>query len=80
MTPRQRRGMVERLNLLHENTRYEGINEVGGNPPPPHKAPIKSAKCFQNTPERRIPRKPSPAQIERFEALRARVMGIPESR
>lgn len=26
------------------------------------------------------PRKPTPAQIERFEALRARVMGIPESR
>lgn len=25
--------------------------------------------------KRRIPRKPTPAQIERFEALRARVMG-----
>lgn len=30
--------------------------------------------------KRRIPRKPSPAQIERFEALRARVMGISERR
>ncbi|WP_157765092.1 hypothetical protein [Acetobacter senegalensis] len=66
MTPRQRRGMAERLNLLHENTRHKGINEVSRNLRPPCK--------------RRIPRKPIPAQIERFEALRARVMGIPESR
>jgi len=29
---------------------------------------------------RNYPRKPTPAQIERFEALRARVMGIPERR
>lgn len=34
--------------------------------------------CFPH--KRRIPRKPSPAQIERFEALRARVMGIPGGR
>ncbi|MPQ73639.1 hypothetical protein [Acetobacter senegalensis] len=64
MTPRQRRGMVERLNLLNEG----------------------AAITIMVTPKtalprkRRIPRKPSPAQIERFEALRARVMGIPESR
>lgn len=80
MTPKQRKGMAERLNLLHENTRHEGINEAGGNPRLPRKRPMKSAKCFQNTSKIRIPRKPSPAQIERFEALRARVMGIPGSR
>lgn len=38
-----------------------GMKEVSGNLRPPRK--------------RRIPRKPTPAQIERFEALRARVMG-----
>lgn len=43
-----------------------GMKEVSRNLCPPRK--------------RRIPRKPTPAQIERFEALRARVMGIPESR
>ncbi|GBQ75790.1 hypothetical protein AA14337_0328 [Acetobacter malorum DSM 14337] len=43
-----------------------GMKEVSRNPRSPRK--------------RRIPRKPAPAQIERFEALRARVMGIPESR
>lgn len=42
------------------------MKEVSRNPRSPHK--------------RRIPRKPSPAQIERFEALRARVMGIPGNR
>lgn len=30
--------------------------------------------------KRGIPRKPSPAQIKRFEVLRARVMGIPGNR
>lgn len=44
----------------------KGMKEVSRNFCPPRK--------------RRIPRKPSPTQIERFEALRARVMGIPESR
>ncbi|MDN7355193.1 hypothetical protein [Acetobacter senegalensis] len=56
--------MVERLNLLNEDA---GITiMVTPKTAPPRK--------------RRIPRKPSPAQIERFEALRARVMGIPENR
>lgn len=87
MTPRQRRGMVERLNLLHEDggsLRYGGAPENRATPDLVGVGELpmtrKSAKCFQNTPKRRIPRKPSPAQIERFEALRARVMGIPGSR
>ena len=41
-----------------------GMKEVRRNLCPPRK--------------RRIPRMPTPAQIERFEALRARVMGISE--
>ena len=81
MTPRQRRGMAERLNLFNEDAGVSVTETpLNRNPCLPHKAPIKSAKCFQNTPKRRIPHKPSPAQIERFEALRARVIGIPESR
>lgn len=75
MTPRQRTGIAERLNLLNEG---EGasVTEVAGNVRSRPKRPM----CFQNTPKRRTPRKPSPAQIARFEALRARIMGIPESR
>lgn len=56
------RGTAERLDRCNSNAGQ--------------KRPIKSAKCFQNTSKRCIPRKPSLAQIERFEALRARVMGI----
>lgn len=75
MTPKQRKGMAECLNLLNEG---EGasVTEVAGNVRSRPKRPM----CFQNTPKRRTPRKPSPAQIERFEALRARVMGIPQIR
>ena len=42
--------------------------------------PFLRAGNIEPHPARRIPHKPRPAQIERFEALRARVMGIPESR
>lgn len=48
------------------NPHNRGIKEVAGN--------------IRLRNKRRIPRKPSPAQIARFEALRVRVMGIPESR
>ncbi|GAN63354.1 hypothetical protein AA0313_2592 [Acetobacter indonesiensis NRIC 0313] len=65
MTGKHGRDVPKRLSLLHEGAGAT-VTVVGRNPRSPYK--------------RRIPRKPSPAQIERFEALRARVMGIPESR
>lgn len=64
MTGKHGRDVPKRLSLPHEEAGAP-VTELGRNPRSPHK--------------RRIPRKPSPAQIERFEALRARVMGIAES-
>ncbi len=83
MTPRQRRGMVERLNLLHEDggsLRYGGAPENRAIPDLVGVGELPLTRKTASPRKRRIPRKPSPAQIERFEALRARVMGIPESR
>ena len=65
MTGKHGRDVPKCLSLSHKGA-DASVTEVGRNPRSPHK--------------RRIPRKPSLAQIERFEALRARVMGIPESR
>ena len=60
MTGKRDRGGAERLSLHNEGA-GASIAE----------APRKAA----SRPKRHIPRKPSPTQIERFEALRARVMG-----
>nr|WP_025825289.1 hypothetical protein [Acetobacter persici] len=83
MTGKRDRDVGERLNLPHEDggsLRYGGApgnraipDLVGVGELPPTRKTASPRK-------RRIPRKPTPAQIERFEALRARVMGIPESR
>lgn len=53
------------------------VSETTGMPGvSPHNGGIKERSRNSCLPhKRRIPRKPSPAQIERFEALRARVMG-----
>ncbi len=83
MTPRQRRGVVERLNLPHEDggsLRYGGAPENRATPDLVGVGELPLTRKTASPRKRRIPRKPSPAQIERFEALRARVMGIPGSR
>ncbi len=55
---------------VSETTGMPGIN--------PHNRGIKGVARKTALPrKRRIPRKPSPAQVARFEALRARVMGMP---
>lgn len=64
MTGKYGRDVPKCLSLLHEGA-GASVTEAGRNPRLPRK--------------RHLPRKPSPAQIERFEALRARVMGIPKS-
>jgi len=46
--------------------RLNQLNDNGGKVPPKAAPPRR----------RNYPRKPTPAQIERFEALRARVMGL----
>lgn len=63
MTGKRGRGGAEHLSLHNEGA-GASITE----------APRKAA----SRPKRRIPRKPTPAQIERFEALRARGMGTPD--
>lgn len=58
--PMQNRTVSETTGMPGVSRHNRGIKERSRNSCFPHK--------------RRIPRKPSPAQIERFEALRARVM------
>lgn len=66
----------------HRTMQNRTVSETTGKPGvSPHSRGIKEvAGNLRSRPKRRIPRKPSPAQIARFEALRARVMGIPGSR
>lgn len=66
MTGKNYRPMQNRTGL--EFTGMPGVS--------PHNRGIKDRSRNSCLPRnRRIPRKPSPAQIARFEALRARVMG-----
>ncbi|ATJ90013.1 hypothetical protein HK16_06600 [Acetobacter senegalensis] len=82
MTPKQRKEMAGCLNLLNEGAGVS-VTEARRKTSNPDLAGLGELPLTRNLcppRKKRIPRKPSPAQIERFEALRARVMGIPESR